>query len=100
MIRTSPCLQARTRVQPRAAHATEAHVPLRVRLCWNAQGAFARSGLDHDAEHPLVIPATVTAIPDVSERALTSSSVRRYACGVHPCLPVPSGRPALPLPQT
>ena len=125
MIRTPPCVQVRTRVQSRAAHAMEAHVRLRVWACGNAQNAFSSSGVECDAligintvlllvsaalhcptvdygpvDGVLYVPATVSSIPNVSERALTSSSVRRYACGVHPCLLVPSGRPALPLPQT
>ena len=68
-------------------------------MCWNAQEAFRNTGLDHDAANPLTIPATVTIIHSVSSLARSlAPTLRHYACGVHPCLLVPSGRP-LPLPQ-
>ena len=38
-------------------------------MCWNAQQAFRETGLNHDGANPLTIPATVTSIGDVSERA-------------------------------
>ena len=52
-----------------------------MRVCWNAQSAFYETGLDHDAENPLFIPATVTTIGKVSERAsLLHCAASRAAC--------------------
>ena len=69
---------------------------LRVRLCWNAQAAFQKSGLNHDAEHPLVIPAAVTSIGGVSERAsLLHCAASRLACTLSAC----AERPASPSPS-
>ena len=51
-------------------------------MCWNAQFAFAHSGLDHDAANPLTIPATVTVIEPVSSlaRSLLHCATTRAAC--------------------
>ena len=69
---------------------------LRVRVCWNTQQAFRLTGLDHDGGNPLTIPAAVTSIGDVSERARSSTAplrVRRTslsACAERPASPSPS----------
>ena len=65
-------------------------------MCWNAQHAFRNTGLDHDGANPLTIPATVTSIEYVSERARSSTAplrVRRAslsACAERPASPSPS----------
>ena len=85
MIRTSPCTQARTRVQPRAAHATEAHVPegaavLECAGClwWLGPQSRCRAPAGHPGRRH---------VHRQRKRARLAPPLRRFASGVCPvCL--------------
>ena len=64
-------------------------------MCWNAQHAFRETGLDHDGGNPLTIPATVTSIGIVSERARSSTAPLRVR---RACIPVCLCQAAAPSP--